>query len=1075
MSKTFIELMDDMHLSNKDTFMDFYIAMKNNNIGRAQSILDNNPDVANQIMNSENINYLIDILNARELEPKTDIDYFLKNLYQLFLKMINDTKIVGEYDTNTQYYIHNFVLYQNKYYYALKTPPIGTVPTNKEYWMEYDIKGFQGYGGITNLNYLGNWDSTINYKPYDVVIYQNRLWYAIDNNISYPPNLNHYPWNPIIFPAQPVKTPIQKEKPLTGYSEGDFWFQITQGDEIIQASWDTLQPDPMPRYAASSFMIENMIYIIGGTYPNFTISNTVEAYDITTNTWSTKASYPAKLDALGTFALNGLGYCVGGQNSIEYIPSLYSKSVYSYNPATNIWTQKNDFPIEQAGVNEGVIAQGKAYIVGDIIPNGISNEIYVYDEANDSWSLETNVPALTTGKYIAAIGDKIYIMGGFDPTGVPLKSNYIYDITTKTWTTGKELNTARAYGGTFTNNGSVYLVGGFNDLSYSSSLVEKYNTLTNNWNEEVSMTYARNSLCTENTDTYGYAIGGINIMQPMIAGYVERYAFTPGYSSFDMTIDTSLGDNTISIPMTSSGTYNYYIDWGDGISSSQITTYSDTNATHTYSEAKEYKIKLYGTLNALLFQNTNIGKCLKEITKCSLSFIDIKSMFENCLNLTYIPDDIFSYSSDLTSAMGTFKGCSNLSVIPGNLFINNPEIYVFNNTFQDSGIITIPTNLFSSISKASNFTSTFNGCSKLTAIPRNLFYNNTKAIAFQWTFFGCSELETIPDNLFSNNNETLNYTSVFQNCSKLSSIPGNIFGNANGSVTAYSNAFSNTNISELPDGLFRYANNVKYYDGVFEKTISGLNPITKIPDFFFNGDDASYLDAFDITKIKSLGQNSLNGLNIASDMFKNKTELQTVGDDVFWAKGTTSLINNPTELLSGCSGLETLGNMDFTAVPSTVDLNTIFSGCILLSNISGFKTVDNKPSLSHNISFTNCPLTHESLVNLIDSLKTLSSDNEKALTLGDINLGTLTDTEKLVIINKYWTLPGWTIDFDSRTAAELVQYLYGNDSTNTATDNTTDDLYAVRLYDVETTTVIDWYAVNRHTGMVSLFDEAFEI
>ena len=82
-------------------------------------------------MNSENINYLIDILNARELEPKTDIDYFLENLYQLFLKMINDTKIVGEYDTNAQYYIHNFVLYQNKYYYALKTPPIGTVHKNK--------------------------------------------------------------------------------------------------------------------------------------------------------------------------------------------------------------------------------------------------------------------------------------------------------------------------------------------------------------------------------------------------------------------------------------------------------------------------------------------------------------------------------------------------------------------------------------------------------------------------------------------------------------------------------------------------------------------------------------------------------------------------------------------------------------------------------------------------------------------------------------------------------------------------------------------------------------------------------
>ena len=68
MSKTFIELMDDMHLSSKDTFMDFYTAMKNNNIGRAQSILDNNPDVANQIMNSENINYLIDILMKKLMQ-----------------------------------------------------------------------------------------------------------------------------------------------------------------------------------------------------------------------------------------------------------------------------------------------------------------------------------------------------------------------------------------------------------------------------------------------------------------------------------------------------------------------------------------------------------------------------------------------------------------------------------------------------------------------------------------------------------------------------------------------------------------------------------------------------------------------------------------------------------------------------------------------------------------------------------------------------------------------------------------------------------------------------------------------
>lgn len=1071
MSKTFIELMDDMHLSSKSVFMDFYTAMTDNNVDEAQTILNNNPDVTNQITNSENINYLIDILNARELEPKTDIDYFLDNLYNIFLKMIEDTKIVGEYNANTQYYIHNFILYQEKYYYALKKPPIGTVPTNQEYWMEYDIKGFQGYGGVTNLNYLGNWDSIVNYKPYDVVIYQNKIWYAIDNNINHAPNLNHYPWNPIVFPAQPVKTPIQKEKPLTGYSEGDFWFQITQGKEVTQTIWDTLKPEPLARWAASSFMIDNLIYIIGGTFGNFTSSNDVEAYDTTTNTWSIKASYPLKLDAMCTFALNGIGYCVGGQNSTDHIPTLVEKSVYSYNPTTNAWTKKNDFVAPITGVNAGLIANGKGCAIGDFIdPIETQGKIYLYDETNDSWNLETECPAFLVGKIVSSVDDKIYVMGGLNAQGENSKKNYIYNMTTKTWTQGADLPNARTYGGTFTNSGSIYLVGGMDELLYSTALVERYDISTNQWREETSMSYARNSLNTENTNKYGYAIGGINLMQPLVAGYVERYAFNPEYSDFDITIDTTLNNNnTVSIPMVSGGNYNYYIDWGDGTSSSQITTYNDTNATHTYSEAKEYKIKLYGSLNRLAFQDTNIGKCLKEITKCNLIFNDISNMFMNCSNLTYVSDEIFTKSLNIKSAKDTFRGCSGLSVISGNLFTNNSEITTFNSVFRETGLITIPTNLFSSNNKATDFANAFLSCGKLTTIPRNLFYGNSQTLTFNNTFNSCVELISVPDALFSNNNAVTTYEGVFGGCSKLSTISGNIFGNANGSVSTYKSAFLNTNISELPTGLFKNANNVTIYDNSFEKTITGLSYITRVPDFFFNGKNASWTNAFDITKIKSLGKNSLNGLNITSDMFKNQTVLQTIDDDAFWAKGTTSLTNNPTELLTGCTGLTALGNIDFTVVPSTVDLNTVFAGCVLLSNISGFKTTNDKPSLSHNISFSDCPLTHDSLMNITDSLKTLTSATTKALTLGNSNLNILSDVEKLVIINKYWTLPGWDVSFDSKIASDLVQYLYGGEDTAASTDNTTTTAYMVRLFSLETTAVIGWYTVNRTTGIVSDF------
>ena len=281
-----------------------------------------------------------------------------------------------------------------------------------------------------------------------------------------------------MFPTQAVKTPIQKEQPLTGYSEGDFWFQITQGNDIVNASWETLRPEPLARWAASSFMIGDLIYIIGGSFGNFSMSNDVEAYDTLTNTWSTKASYPLKVAAICSFAVNGIGYCVGGENSIDYAPILVEKSVYSYNPTANSWTKKNDFVAPIAGVNTGTIANGKGCVVGDYYA-GTQGKVYLYDDTNDSWSLETEIPTLLTGEIVASVDDKIYIMGGINKLNEPTTKNHIYNMTTKTWTEGKELPSARVYGSVFTNSGNVYLVGGMDELLYSTALVERYNIATN--------------------------------------------------------------------------------------------------------------------------------------------------------------------------------------------------------------------------------------------------------------------------------------------------------------------------------------------------------------------------------------------------------------------------------------------------------------------------------------------------------------------------------------------------------------------------------------------------------------------
>ena len=56
-------------------------------------------------------------------------------------------------------------------------------------------------------------------------------------------------------------------------------------------------------------------------------------------------------------------------------------------------------------------------------------------------------------------------------------------------------------------------------------------------------------------------------------------------------------------------------------------------------------------------------------------------------------------------------------------------------------------------------------------------------------------------------------------------------------------------------------------------------------------------------------------------------------------------------------------------------------------------------------NFSNCTsLTHESIINMLYSLKNLTGGSAKSLTLGATNLAKINDTEKAIATNKNWTL-----------------------------------------------------------------------
>jgi N-acetylneuraminic acid mutarotase len=103
--------------------------------------------------------------------------------------------------------------------------------------------------------------------------------------------------------------------------------------------WIAKAPLHTPRvWVAAVTGHDGLIYAIGGNSGS-TILNSIEIFNVTTDTWTT-SPYTLPLPSCGVAAAvdpNGLVYAIGGDNLVnnETIPS---PNVYSYNPAAPGWT-----------------------------------------------------------------------------------------------------------------------------------------------------------------------------------------------------------------------------------------------------------------------------------------------------------------------------------------------------------------------------------------------------------------------------------------------------------------------------------------------------------------------------------------------------------------------------------------------------------------------------------------------------------------------------------------------------------------------------------------------------------------
>ena len=98
----------------------------------------------------------------------------------------------------------------------------------------------------------------------------------------------------------------------------------------------------------------------------------------------------------------------------------YCLDFYEYNPATTTWAQKANFPgTADSSARCGAFAfviNGKGYVGGGITNAGYTNSFFEYDPATDSWTQKKQFPGTArSGASAFAIDSLGYAGSGYYP------------------------------------------------------------------------------------------------------------------------------------------------------------------------------------------------------------------------------------------------------------------------------------------------------------------------------------------------------------------------------------------------------------------------------------------------------------------------------------------------------------------------------------------------------------------------------------------------------------------------------------------------------------------------------------
>ena len=352
------------------------------------------------------------------------------------------------------------------------------------------------------------------------------------------------------------------------------------------ATWQIEKPMPTARSGAASVVLNDKIYVMGGTtrhgYTDYA-TNILEIYDPTTNTWTTGTPMLKKIHRFSSVTVNNKIYVFGGLDSTETDGRSSKVQIYDLN--TNTWSMGASMSTPRVD-SVSVAVNNKIYVLGGS-NNERLNRLDIYDPLTDSWTTGASMPTTRNSTAASSIGTNIYVYGGSS------RSNFqdnveVYNTETNTWTTKGALSTSRQHMASTVVGSKIYAIGGTSSSDITKTL-EIYDTETDSWSTGASISEARIFSTAPFIGNKIYIVGGYNgseVLSSMESLQVGPTVTTPeaptsltatgGNSKVDLSWGTVSGATsyTVKRSTTAGGPYTDIVTGVTG------TTYTDTDVTN---------------------------------------------------------------------------------------------------------------------------------------------------------------------------------------------------------------------------------------------------------------------------------------------------------------------------------------------------------------------------------------------------------------------------------------------------------------------------------------------------------------